>query len=82
VSAEVRSADPDWVFQLAAHGAYSWQRHLERRVNLVATVRLLALRAERGCAAVVHVGSSSEYGCQYHGPGDDGLVGPTATTRR
>jgi nucleoside-diphosphate-sugar epimerase len=56
VSAEVRSADPDWVFHLAAHGAYSWQRHLERRVNLVATVRLLALRAERGCAAVVHVG--------------------------
>jgi UDP-glucose 4-epimerase len=80
ITAAVRSADPDWVFHLAAHGAYSWQRDLERivQVNLVATVRLLARCAERGCAAFVHAGSSSEYGYKDHAPSEDELVEPNS----
>ena len=83
IDAGVRSAHPDWVFHLAAHGAYSWQRDAERimQTNLVSTVRLLSACQEHGFAAFVHAGSSSEYGFQDHAPGEEELPSPTATTR-
>jgi UDP-glucose 4-epimerase len=76
----LRTARPDWVFHLAAHGAYSWQQDLERivAVNLVATVRLLELSRTTGCAAFVHAGSSSEYGFQNHPPSEDELIEPNS----
>lgn len=80
VEAGVRSARPDWVFHLAAHGAYSWQRDPERimQTNLVATVRLLAACQRHGFAAFVHAGSSSEYGFQDHAPREDELPEPNS----
>ena len=44
VAAVVHERRPEWIFHLAAHGAYSWQRDSERimQTNLVSTVRLLA----------------------------------------
>jgi nucleoside-diphosphate-sugar epimerase len=80
VEAALRSARPDWVFHLAAHGAYSWQRDPERimQTNLVATVRLLAACQTRGFAAFVHAGSSSEYGFQDHAPREDDLPAPNS----
>jgi nucleoside-diphosphate-sugar epimerase len=80
VDAGVRRAQPDWVFHLAAHGAYSWQRDPERimQTNLVATVRLLAACQRRGFAAFVHAGSSSEYGFQDHPPREDELPEPNS----
>lgn len=80
VDAGVRSARPDWVFHLAAHGAYSWQRDPERimQTNLVATVHLLAACQRHGFAAFVHAGSSSEYGFQDHAPREEELPEPNS----
>ena len=80
VDSAVRSARPDWVFHLAAHGAYSWQRDPETimQTNLVATVRLLAACQRHGFGAFVHAGSSSEYGFQDHAPTEDELPEPNS----
>lgn len=80
IDAGVRAARPDWVFHLAAHGAYSWQEDAERimQTNLVSTVRLLAACRRHGFAAFVNAGSSSEYGFQDHAPREDELPEPNS----
>jgi UDP-glucose 4-epimerase len=80
IDAAVERARPDWIFHLAAHGAYSWQRDPERimQTNLVSTVRLLAACRERGFEAFVHAGSSSEYGFQDHAPAETELPEPNS----
>lgn len=80
VEAGVLSARPDWVFHLAAHGAYSWQRDAERimQTNLVSTVRLLAACQRHGFSAFIHAGSSSEYGFQDHAPKESELPEPNS----
>jgi nucleoside-diphosphate-sugar epimerase len=80
IEAGVRSAGPDWIFHLAAHGAYSWQRDAERimQTNLVSTVRLLSACQKEGFAAFVNAGSSSEYGFQDHAPGEAELPEPNS----
>ena len=80
IEAGVGSARPDWIFHLAAHGAYSWQRDAEviMQTNLVATVRLLAACQRHGFAAFVNAGSSSEYGFQDHAPREDELPEPNS----
>lgn len=80
VDAGVRAAQPDWVFHLAAHGAYSWQRDAEliMQTNLVATVRLLAACQRQGFSAFVNAGTSSEYGFQDHAPREDELPEPNS----
>jgi nucleoside-diphosphate-sugar epimerase len=76
----VRSAGAEWVFHLAAHGAYSWQRDAEliMQTNLVAAVHLLAACRRRGFAAFVNAGTSSEYGFQDHAPREDELPEPNS----
>jgi nucleoside-diphosphate-sugar epimerase len=76
----VAGARPDWVFHLAAHGAYSWQRDVERimQTNLVSSVRLLEACVTRSVQAFVHAGSSSEYGFKDHPPSEDELVEPNS----
>jgi nucleoside-diphosphate-sugar epimerase len=80
IDSGLRSARPEWIFHLAAHGAYSWQRDAERimQTNLVATVRLLAACQRQGFAAFVNAGSSSEYGFQDHAPREDELPEPNS----
>jgi UDP-glucose 4-epimerase len=80
VATGIRSARPDWVFHLAAHGAYSWQRDPEliMQTNLVATVRLLAACQGHGFNAFVHAGTSSEYGFQDHAPSEGELSEPNS----
>jgi dolichol-phosphate mannosyltransferase len=80
IVAGVARARPDWIFHLAAHGAYSWQRDPERimQTNLVSTVRLLAACRDRGFEAFVHAGSSSEYGFQDHAPAETELPAPNS----
>jgi dolichol-phosphate mannosyltransferase len=80
IKAGVDRAKPDWVFHLAAHGAYSWQRDSERimQTNLVSTVRLLSACEDRGFEAFIHAGSSSEYGFQDHAPREDELAEPNS----
>jgi dolichol-phosphate mannosyltransferase len=79
VAATVRDARPDWLFHLAAHGAYSWQTDLARmtEVNVLATQALLDAAREAG-AVLVNAGSSSEYGYQDHAPREDERVEPNS----
>jgi UDP-glucose 4-epimerase len=61
---------PEWVFHLAAHGAYSWQTDPRQicQANLLATIELVDAAEREGVEAFVHAGSSSEYGLKDHPP--------------
>ncbi len=71
---------PDWVFHLAAHGAYSWQTDLRRMVqtNIVGTVNLVEACLVTGFEAFVSTGSSSEYGFKDHAPAESEQVEPNS----
>jgi dolichol-phosphate mannosyltransferase len=70
----------DWVFHLAAHGAYSWQTDLRRMVqtNIVGTVNLVGACLAAGFEAFVNTGSSSEYGFKDHAPTEMEQVEPNS----
>jgi UDP-glucose 4-epimerase len=70
----------EWIFHLAAHGGYSWEQGFRRIVetNLVATGYLLAAASRMGCDAVVHAGSSSEYGHKDHAPSETEALEPNS----
>jgi dolichol-phosphate mannosyltransferase len=76
----VRAVRPEWVFHLAAHGAYSWQTDARRMVqtNVLGTINLLEACAQTGCEAVVNAGSSSEYGEKDHAPSEDEILDPNS----
>jgi len=78
VEAAARRARPEWVFHLAAHGAYSWQRDPVRifETNTLGTVHLV--EATRDAEAFVHAGSSSEYGLKDHPPAEDEPISPNS----
>ena len=77
VIADVR---PQWVFHLAAHGAYSWQAELKRIVetNILGTVHLVEACLKTGFEAFVNTGSSSEYGFKDHPPAEDEVLDPNS----
>jgi dolichol-phosphate mannosyltransferase len=58
----------DWVFHLAAHGAYSWQTDttLIRETNARATAGLVELAGAGAFEAFVQAGSTAEYGGKDH----------------
>lgn len=60
----VKETRPDWIFHLAAHGAYPSQRDLRQMIstNFVGTVNLVESCADEGFEVFVNTGSSSEYG--------------------
>jgi dolichol-phosphate mannosyltransferase len=80
VAAAVDVARPDWLFHLAAYGAYSTQTDPRRavRTNVSGTIELLEAAAVRGFDAFVHAGSSSEYGHKDHAPREDELAEPNS----
>jgi nucleoside-diphosphate-sugar epimerase len=61
---------PDWIFNLAAHGAYSWQNDTLAIVssNVTVLANLLDESSKIGFEAFVNAGSSSEYGRKDHAP--------------
>ena len=71
---------PDWVFHLAAYGAYSTQTDFARmvHVNVAGTAVLLDACAEIGVQAFVYTGSSSEYGYKDHAPREDEVLEPNS----
>ncbi|MEA2645588.1 MAG: hypothetical protein QOE92_671 [Chloroflexota bacterium] len=79
VAVAVASARPRWVFHLAAHGAYSWQRDATRmvRTNVVGFANLLDATFDAGCDAVVNTGTSSEYGAGGDRPPEGQPLRPT-----
>ncbi len=74
----VGEARPEWAFHAAAHGAYSWQTNARRifAINVLGTVHLVEACRAVGCEALVHAGSSSEYGPKDHAPAEDELLAP------
>lgn len=80
VERAVRAARPEWVFHLAAHGAYSWQTGVAEIVatNYLGTVALVEACLKCGVGAVVNAGSSSEYGWKDHPPPEDELPDPNS----
>jgi len=80
VERAISSHPPEWVFHLAAHGAYSWQRDTRRilETNLLATAALVDACANGGTAVLVHAGSSSEYGFKDHAPSEGETAEPNS----
>ena len=80
VARMVRGVRADWIFNLAAHGAYSWQANVGEilRVNVVGTTNLLDAATRSGFAAFVQAGTSSEYGVKDHAPTEDEPVEPSS----
>ncbi len=76
----VAATRPQWVFHMAAHGAYSWQTDLETMigVNVAATAALLAAARAAGVQAFVNAGSSSEYGLKTHPPREEEWLEPNS----
>lgn len=75
-----RSSRPDWVFHLAARGGYSWQADARAILEstVLGTAAVLDAAAAVGVEALVHAGSSSEYGAKDHAPSEDEVLEPTS----
>ncbi len=80
VRAAVDTAAPDWIFHLAAHGAYSWQADARGifQSNVLGTLTLAQACLGRGFEAFVHAGSSSEYGLKDHAPSEEEAPEPNS----
>lgn len=76
----VREIRPDWIFHLAAYGAYASQRDVDLAVgtNVAATIHLVDICSDLGFEAFVNTGSSSEYGFADHAPSEDGPIAPNS----
>ncbi len=77
----VGDVSPQWIFHLAAHGAYSWQTDAQAicNANLHATIALADAAERHGVQAFIHAGSSSEYGFKDHPPAEDERPDPNST---
>ncbi len=71
---------PDWVFHLAAYGAYSWQTDVTQivRTNVLGTTALVQACLKVGVEAFVNAGSSSEYGFKDHAPAEREWLDPNS----
>ena len=76
----IETIRPDWIFHLAAHGAYSWQNDLAQIVqtNFLATINLVEACLKVGFEAFVNTGSSSEYGFKTHAPSENEWLEPNS----
>jgi len=71
---------PEWIFHLAAYGAYPQQDDLARMmaVNFSGTVHLVEAALKQGFEAFIHTGSSSEYGYKNHAPAETDWLEPNS----
>jgi UDP-glucose 4-epimerase len=76
----VTSIQPEWVFHLAAHGAYSWQNDFSQmiRTNFASTINLVEACLKAGFETFVNTGSSSEYGFKDHAPSENEAPEPSS----
>lgn len=74
------SARPEWVFHLAAYGAYPEQKDAPRMIatNVNGTFNMLAAAERQGFESFVNAGTSSEYGYKDHPPAEDELLEPNS----
>ena len=80
VERAVATFRPEWVFHLAAYGAYSQQADVRRmvRTNIAGTVNLVESCMATGFEALVNAGSSSEYGFKDHAPAETDVLEPNS----
>jgi nucleoside-diphosphate-sugar epimerase len=80
LSTLVSEVRPEWIFHLAAYGAYSWQADLDRliRTNLLSTINLMQACLETGFEIFINTGSSSEYGLKDHAPAPTESIDPNS----
>jgi UDP-glucose 4-epimerase len=80
VEQTVRDCRPEWIFHLAAHGAYSWQKNIRQMIdtNIVGTVNLVESCLKADFESFIQAGSSSEYGFKDHAPGEDDCLEPNS----
>ena len=80
VETVVGKIQPDWIFHLAAYGAYSDQNDLRLmlRTNVTGTSNLVDVCVERGFEAFVNAGSSSEYGFKNAPPSEEDRIDPNS----
>ena len=78
VDAACAAVRPEWIFHLAAHGAYSFETDYVAmaRTNVVGAAELIAAASRHGCAALVLSGSSAEYGRRRTSPAETELPAP------
>lgn len=71
---------PRTVFNLSAYGAYERQQQVRRihDVNYTGTLNLIVALQEAGCDALVHAGTSSEYGLNCAFPSEDSELVPNS----
>jgi nucleoside-diphosphate-sugar epimerase len=80
ISRLIRTVRPEWVFHLAAHGAYPEQTDflLMAETNLVGTMNLVESCLSLGVEALVNSGSSTEYGFKDHAPSESERLDPNS----
>ncbi len=71
---------PEWIFHLAAYGAYSSQGDVHQMVqtNIAGTINLLEACLKTGFESFINTGSSSEYGIKDHAPSETEIVEPNS----
>jgi UDP-glucose 4-epimerase len=71
---------PDWIFHLAAYGAYAWQEDLDTalQTNFLGTINLVEACREIEFEAFINTGSSSEYGLKSYAPSEDDFLNPNS----
>lgn len=81
VALKVAQIKPDWVFHLAAYGAYPTQNDLSQiiQTNLMGTVNLIDACCEVGVEVFINSGSSSEYGYKDHAPTELARLDPNSS---
>ena len=80
IARAVAAIRPEWIFHLAAYGAYAHQTDLAQLVatNIAATGHLVEACLATGFDAFVHTGSSSEYGVVDHAPAEGEAIDPNS----
>jgi UDP-glucose 4-epimerase len=80
VEQAVAAARPDWIFHLAAHGAYPDQQDVDQMIatNVQGTANFLRAAERAGVGVFVNSGSSSEYGYKDHAPSEDEWLEPNS----
>ena len=76
----IAKLSPATLFDCIAYGAYSFETdyNLIYRTNFTSLVQLVELLAQTSFTALVHAGSSSEYGLKSAGPSEDESLQPNS----
>ena len=76
----VKKYKPKTIFNLAAYGAYSKQKDVEKiyQTNFQSTVNLIEVLKKTKFASYIHAGSQSEYGLNQTAPSEDDKLIPNS----